>query len=109
MPSTPPTRLGRCIGTVALALAAVVGPLATASGAADSMVTSSAVLAPSLVSTDRTAFYSATWVNRSHSTLANPEVVITLPAGSAVVSADPPVCTVSGRRAPSSSPARGTT
>ena len=95
MPSTTPTRLGRCIGTVALALAAVVGPLATASGAADSVVTSSAVLAPSLVSTDRTAFYSATWVNQSHSTLANPEVVITLPAGSAVVSADPPVCTVS--------------
>ena len=28
MPSTTPTRLGRCVGTVALALAAVVGPLA---------------------------------------------------------------------------------
>ena len=95
MPSTTPTKLGRCIGTVALALAAVVGPLATASGAADSVVTSSTVLAPSLVSTDRTAFYSATWVNQGPSTLANPEVVITLPAGSAVVSADPPVCTVS--------------
>lgn len=95
MPSTTPTRLGRCVGTVALALAAVVGPLATASGAADSVVTSSTVLAPSLVSTDRTAFYSATWVNQGPSTLANPEVVITLPAGSAVVSADPPVCAVS--------------
>jgi hypothetical protein len=65
------------------------------SGAADSVVTSSAVLAPSLVSTNRTALYSATWVNQSRSTLANPEVVITLPAGSALVSADPPVCTVS--------------
>ena len=95
MPSTTPTRLGRCVGTVALALAAVVGPLATASGAADSVVTSSTVLAPSLVSTDRTAFYSATWVNQGPSTLANPEIVIRLPAGSAVVSADPPVCTVS--------------
>jgi hypothetical protein len=95
MPSTTPTRLGRCVGTVALALASVVGPLATASGAADSVVTGSTVLAPSLVSTDRTAFYSATWVNQGPSTLANPEVVITLPAGSAVVSADPPVCTVS--------------
>jgi hypothetical protein len=95
MPSTTPTKLGRCIGTVALALAAVVGPLATASGAADSVVTSSTVLAPSLVSTDRTAFYSATWVNQGPSTLANPEIVIRLPAGSAVVSADPPVCTVS--------------
>ena len=75
------------------------------------MVTSSTVLAPNLVSTDRTAFYSATWVNQGPPTLANPEVVITVPAGSAVVSADPPVCTVSvpsGGPGPSS-PARGTT
>jgi hypothetical protein len=95
MPSTTTTRLGRCIGVVALALAAVVGPLAADSGAADSVVTSSSVLAPGLISTGRTAFYSATWVNQSRSTLANPVIEITLPAGSALVSADPRVCTVS--------------
>lgn len=95
MPSTTTTRLGRSVGTVALALAAVVGPLAAESGAADSAVAGSSVLAPGVVSTDRAAFYSATWVNRSRSTLANPEVVITLPAGSALLSAAPPVCTVS--------------
>jgi hypothetical protein len=95
MPSTTTTRLGRCIAVVALALAAVIGPLAAESGATDSVVTSSSVLAPGLASTGRTAFYSATWVNQSHSTLANPVVEITLPAGSALVSADPRVCTVS--------------
>jgi hypothetical protein len=95
MPSTTTTRLGRCVGTVALALAAMVGPLAAESGAADSVVAGSSVLAPGVVSTDRTAFYSATWVNQSRSTLANPEVVMTLPAGSALLSAAPPVCTVS--------------
>jgi hypothetical protein len=99
MPSTT-TRLGRCIGVVALALGAVVGPLATESGAADSVVTRSSVLAPGLASTERTAFYSATWVNQSRSTLANPVVEITLPAGSMLVSADPPVCTVSGPSGP---------
>jgi hypothetical protein len=101
MPSTTMTRLGRCVSTVALALAAVVGPLATASGAADSVVTSSSVLAPGLVSTDRTAFYAATWTNQSRSTLTNPDVVITLPAGSALLSPDPPVCTASSPAGPS--------
>ncbi len=103
MPSKTTTRLGRGVGTVALALGAVVGPLAAEAGAA-SVVTSSSVLAPNLVSTGRTAFYSATWANQSRPTLTNTAVVITLPAGSALVSADPAVCTValpsggSGRR-----------
>ena len=100
MSSTATTRWGRWVGAVALTLGAVVGPLATASGAADSVVTSSSVLAPGLVSTSRTAFYSATWTNQSRSTLAHPDVVITLPAGSAVLSAAPPVCTVSGSPGP---------
>jgi len=95
MPSTTTTRLGRCVGAVALAVVAMVGPLATPSGAANSDVPASSVLAPPLLSTGRTAFYSATWTNQSRSTLANSTVVITLPAGSAVLSADPPVCTVS--------------
>lgn len=95
MPSTTTTRLVRGVGAAALALAAVVGPLATPSGAASSDVPATSVLAPPLVSTGRTAFYSATWTNQSPATLTNPEVVITLPAGSAVVSADPALCTVS--------------
>jgi hypothetical protein len=100
MPSKTTTRLGRCVGTVALALGALVVPLATEAGAA-SVVTSSSVLAPNLVSTGRAAFYSATWVNDGDPTVANPEVVITLPAGSAVVSADPAVCSVSVPSGPS--------
>jgi hypothetical protein len=100
MSSTTTTRWGRLVGAVALALGAVVGPLATASGAADGVVTSSSVLAPGLVSTGRIAFYAATWVNQSPSTLTHPDVVITLPAGSTVLSADPPVCTVSGPSGP---------
>jgi len=101
MPSTTTTRRGRWVGAVVLALGAVIGPLATASGAADSVVTSSSVLAPGLVSTNRTAFYSASWVNQSSSTLTHPDVFITLPAGSTVLSADPPVCTVSSSSGPS--------
>jgi hypothetical protein len=93
------TRLGRCVGTVALALGALVGPLAAGAGAAS--VATSSVLAPSLVSTGRAAFYSATWVNQGNPTVANPEVVITLPAGSTVVSADPTVCLVSLPSGPS--------
>ena len=93
MPSKTTTRLGRGVGTVALALGAVVGPLAAEAGAA-SVVTSSSVLAPNLVSTGRTAFYSATWANQSRPTLTNTAVVVTLPTGSALVSADPAVCTV---------------
>ena len=92
MPSNTMTRLGRCVGTVALALGALVGPLAAGAGAAS--VATSSVLAPSLVSTGRAAFYSATWVNQGNPTVANPEIAITLPAGSTVVSADPAVCLV---------------
>jgi Domain of unknown function DUF11 len=94
MPSKTTTKLGRCIATVALALAAVVGPLAAQSDAA-SVLTSSSLLAPDLVSTGRTALYSATWVNQGNPTLTNTMVVITLPTGSALVSADPAVCAVS--------------
>ena len=101
MPSKTTTRLVRCAGAVALALGALVGPLATPSGAADSIVTASSVLAPPFVTAGRIAFYSARWVNDSNATLTNPEVLITLPAGSALVSADPPVCTVSSPPGPS--------
>jgi hypothetical protein len=102
MPSTTTMRLGRCIGAVALALGVVVGPLAT-SGDAASVVTSSSVLAPSVVSTGRIAFYSATWVNQTNPTLTNTVVVVTLPSGSVLVSADPAVCTTSLPSGPSGS------
>jgi len=73
--------------------AVVVGPVATAADAADSVVTSTSVLAPNLVSSGRTAFYSATWTNGGKSTLTNPLAVITLPLGSALSSSTPPGCT----------------
>lgn len=101
MRSTTTTRWARCVGTLALALAAVVGPLATEGAAANSVVTTSSVLAPGLLSTNRAAFYSATWVNQSHATLTNPVVTITLPPGSALLSTDPPVCTASFPSGPS--------
>jgi hypothetical protein len=85
-------RLSRCVGTLALGLTAVVGPMATASAAA-SGVTSSSQLAPDLVTGGRTAFYSATWQNGGLPTLTNVVAVITLPAGSAVLSATPATCT----------------
>jgi Domain of unknown function DUF11 len=89
------TRWGRCAGILALALAAVVGPLATGGVAASSVVSGTPVLAPGLVSTNRVAFYSTTWTNESPSTLSNPDVLVNLPAGSTLVSADPPTCTTS--------------
>ena len=94
------TRWGRCVGSLALALAAVVGPMATQSSAASSVVTASSVLAPNLVSTNRAAFYSATWNNQSPSTLSNPDVLITLPAGALLLSAAPSTCTTSGGSGP---------
>jgi hypothetical protein len=92
MLSMTTTTLGRCVGTLALGLAVVVGPMATESGAA-SDVTSSSQLAPDLVTGGRTAFYSATWQNDGLPTLTNVVAVITLPAGSAVLSATPATCT----------------
>jgi hypothetical protein len=93
-------RLGRCIGTVALALGAAVGPLATSSDAA-SVVTSSSLLAPDVASTGRTTLYSATWFNQTNPTLTNTVIVVTLPSGSVLVSADPAVCTTSLPSGPS--------
>jgi uncharacterized repeat protein (TIGR01451 family) len=86
------TSLGRCLGLGVLVLAALVGPLAAESSAA-SRISSSSVLAPGLVSAGRTVFYAATWTNDGNPTLTNTVVSITVPAGSAVVSADPAVCT----------------
>jgi uncharacterized repeat protein (TIGR01451 family) len=91
MPAKTTTSLGCCLGLGVLLLAALVGPLAAESSAA-STITSSSVLAPGLVSAGRTVFYSATWTNDGSPTLTNTVVSITLPAGSAVVSADPAVC-----------------
>src|SRR5829696_7650730 len=81
----------RLLGVVALALAVLVGPLATDSGAAGG-VSSSSQLAPDLVTAGRTAFYSATWVNEGPATLTNSTAVITVPAGSALQSATPGAC-----------------
>jgi len=86
-------RAPRSLGALVLMTAVVVGPVATAADAADSVVTSTSVLAPNLVSSGRTAFYSATWTNVSTSTLANPVAVITLPAGSALAPGTSPGCT----------------
>jgi uncharacterized repeat protein (TIGR01451 family) len=91
MPAKTTTSLGRCLGTAVLVVLTMVGPLAGESSAANT-ITSSSALAPGLVSAGRTVFYSATWVNDGTPTLTNTVVSITLPAGSAVVSADPAVC-----------------
>ncbi len=86
-------RASRFSGALVLMTAVVVGPVATAADAADSVVTSTAVLAPNLVTSGRTAFYSATWTNGSNSTLANPVAVITLPLGSTPAAGTWPGCT----------------
>ena len=81
----------RRAGAVAVAAALLVGPLASA-GSAASDVDARSVLAPASVTAGRTAFYSATWDNLGRAALTNPVVVVTLPAGSAVVPAPPPGC-----------------
>ena len=86
-------RASRFSGALVLMTAVVVGPVATAADAADSVVTSTAVLAPNLVTSGRTAFYSATWTNGSNSTLTNPVAVITLPLGSTPAAGTWPGCT----------------
>jgi uncharacterized repeat protein (TIGR01451 family) len=85
-------RTQRSLGVPALVLAVVLAPLATASSAAADVVTSTSQLAPSLLSVGRTAFYSASWTNAGTATMTNPVAVITLPAGSVLVSPAPPVC-----------------
>lgn len=94
-----PQAPARRAGVVAVAAAILVGPLAGA-GSAASEVTSSSVLAPPAVAAGRTALYSATWVNHGNATLANPVVVVTLPAGSAVESAIPAGCAAPEPAAP---------
>ena len=62
-------RTPRLLSALVLMTAVVVAPVATAGSAAAAVVTSSSVLAPNLVSSGRTAFYSATWTNAGRATL----------------------------------------
>jgi hypothetical protein len=82
-----------CFGAAVLIVAVVLAPLATAGSAEADVVTSDSTLAPNLLSSGRTAFYSATWTNGGRATLTNAVAVITLPPGSVLASASPPVCT----------------
>lgn len=91
----------RWLGGSAAGVIVLVGLLAAPSGAASPVVATRSDLLPSLESADgpvgfvtggRKALYTASWTNQSNSTLANPLVAVTLPAGSTVLSADPAVC-----------------
>jgi uncharacterized repeat protein (TIGR01451 family) len=90
-------RVPRLLGAAALATAVVVAPVATSGNAAADVVRSTSGVAPALLTSGRTAFYTATWTNTGNATLTNPVAVITLPAGSALVSPTPPACTAATR------------
>jgi hypothetical protein len=88
----------------AASVGVVVGVLASPVGAASPVVTSSSTLVPSVqqngapvgfVTAGRNALYTASWTDQSTATITNVLVVITLPAGSTVLSTDPAVCSTS--------------
>jgi len=87
-----------CLGAAVLAVAVVLAPLASASSAtAATAVTGSATLAPDLLTSGRTAVYSATWTNTGNGTLTQVVAVITLHPGAALASPTPPPgCTATG-------------
>jgi uncharacterized repeat protein (TIGR01451 family) len=76
-------------------LSVLAGPLAGAGSAASPVVTATSSLIPAFVTAGRTALYEASWTNDSNGTLTNATVVVTLPAGTGLVSATPAGCTVS--------------
>jgi hypothetical protein len=93
----------RWLGCMSMGVIAVLGLSATPSGAASpNNVVPHADISPRLGTGDqqvgfvtggRNALYVASWTNEGNATLTNTTVSITLPPGSAVLSADPDVCT----------------
>jgi hypothetical protein len=87
-------RMPGCFGAAILIAAVVLAPIATAGGAAAAtVITSSSAVAPNLLTSGRTAFYSATWTNEGRGTLTHVVAVITLHPGATLASPTPPGCT----------------
>jgi uncharacterized repeat protein (TIGR01451 family) len=82
------------LAAAAVAVPAVLGPLAGVGSAGSPVVTAASELSPAFVTAGRTALYEAAWTNQSNATLTNAAVVVTLPAGTGLVSATPAGCTV---------------
>ncbi len=100
----------RLLGCMSMAVIAVLGLSAAPSGAASPNVVPHADIYPrfgtgdqqvGLVTGGRNALYVVSWTNESNPTLTNTTVSITLPPGSAVLSADPDVCTAATPANPS--------
>lgn len=86
-----------CSSAAVLIIALALAPLATASSPAAAVsVTSSSMLAPNLLTSGRTAVYSATWTNGGSGALTHVVAVITLHPGAALASPTPPGCTAAG-------------
>jgi hypothetical protein len=92
----------RWLGGSALGVVVLLGLFAAPSSAAGSPdVRTSSDLIPKLpdrgqvgfVTGGRNALYTASWTNQSKATLTNSSVLVTLPPGSVLLSADPDVCT----------------
>jgi len=94
----------RWLGSSVLALVVVLGLCTVPSNAASPVVPGVSDLVPKLlrdgvetgfVTGGQKALYTATWTDESNATITNTSVVVTLPPGSVLVSADPDVCTAS--------------
>jgi uncharacterized repeat protein (TIGR01451 family) len=87
-------KTSRLLAAAAVAVPVVLGPLAGVSSSASPVVSATSSLSPAFVTAGRTALYEAGWTNESNAALTNATVVVTLPAGTGLVSADPAGCTV---------------
>jgi uncharacterized repeat protein (TIGR01451 family) len=90
----------RWFGGVALGVVVLLGQDTASSVAASPDVRSDSLLVPSLhgsgfVTGGRNILYTALWTNNGNATLANVLIVVTLPAGSVVLSTDPGMCSIS--------------
>jgi hypothetical protein len=92
----------RWLGGGALGMVVLLGSFAAPGVAASPDVTASSRLVPSLVrggaqvgfvTGGREALYTGAWTNESNATITNTMIVVTLPAGSSLLAADPDVCT----------------
>ena len=86
----------RVLAAAGVGLSVLAGPLAGAGSAGSPVVATTSSLSPAFVTAGRTALYEASWTNESNATLTNAVVVVSLPAGTGLVSADPAGCTVAG-------------
>jgi uncharacterized repeat protein (TIGR01451 family) len=100
--------MGRWFGAGALGVVVLLALFTASSDAGSPVVTAESHLIPSsdggqsgFVTGGRNALYTALWTNRGNATLTNVFVVVTLPAGTAVLSADPDVCTAPAPANPS--------